>query len=58
MNPDEEAVGRFSSPPKEGEESRLLVTTEFAPWSHQKVALKNLTFALMRMMSAVPKVGP
>jgi hypothetical protein len=37
---------------------RLLVTTEFAPWSHQKVALEKLTLALMRMRSAVPNVGP
>src|SRR5260370_38879737 len=32
----------------EGEGIRLLVTTEFAPWSYQKVALENLTYALMR----------
>jgi hypothetical protein len=29
-----EAVGGFSSPPKEAEEIRLLVTTKFAPRSH------------------------
>jgi len=25
-----------------------LVTTEFAPWSHQKVAFENLTHVLMQ----------
>ena len=44
-----ERRGDFSSPPKEGGGIRLLVTTKFAPWSHQKVALENLTHALMPM---------
>ena len=40
-------VGRFCSLPKEGEGNLLMVTTEFAPKSHAKVALENLTLVLM-----------
>ncbi|SRR5258708_7505335 len=47
-----ERVGRFSRPPKEGAEICLLVTTEFAPWSHRNVALKNLPLAPVRMLLA------
>jgi hypothetical protein len=40
--------GRFSDPSKEAKLINLLVTPKFASWSHQKVALENLTLALMQ----------
>jgi hypothetical protein len=45
---DEEKMGRFCSLPKEGAGILLMMTTEFAPESHVKVVLENLTFALMQ----------
>jgi hypothetical protein len=41
-------VGRFSNLPKEGERILPMVTTEFAPQSHGKVASENLTLAPMK----------
>jgi hypothetical protein len=41
-------VGRFCSLPKEGEGILLMVTTPFAPKSHEKAALENLTLVLMQ----------
>ena len=45
---DEEKMGRFCGLPKEGTGILLMMTTEFAPESHVKVVLENLTFALMQ----------
>lgn len=41
-------AGKIAVPSKEGEGILLTVTTEFAPKSHWKVALENLTLVLMR----------
>ena len=46
----ERKVGRSCSLPKEGAGILLMVTTEFAPKSHGKVASENLTLVLMQSM--------
>ena len=40
--------GKIAVPSKEGEGILLALITEFAPRSHWKVALENLTLVLMR----------
>jgi glyoxylase-like metal-dependent hydrolase (beta-lactamase superfamily II) len=41
-------MGGFSDPSKEAKLIHLLVTPKCASWSYQKVALENLTLALMQ----------
>jgi hypothetical protein len=53
---DEGAVVGFCNTSKEGEANRCLVSPEFAPESHWKVAAENPTFAQVRARIVAVKI--